>query len=55
VHAIGKGLQVFGLMLLPAALIFGLSSNDPNALGKELAALAVGAAAFFLGTRLLRR
>ena len=54
-HAIGKGLQIFGLMLLPAALLYGLTSNDPGALGKELVALGIGAVAFVLGTRLLKR
>jgi hypothetical protein len=55
VQAIGKGLQIFGLLLLPAALLYGLASGDPGALGKELVTLGIGAAAFLLGTRLLKR
>lgn len=54
-YAVGRGLQLFGLILLPAALLYGLESNDPGALGKELTALAVGGAAFLLGTRILKR
>lgn len=50
--ALGRALQLFGLILLPAALIYGLESDDPRALGKELTMLAVGAVAFILGTKL---
>lgn len=53
--ALGRALQWFGLILLPAALLYGLSSGDGRALGVELSALALGAVSFFLGTRLLGR
>ncbi|MCC7138304.1 MAG: hypothetical protein IT460_07755 [Planctomycetes bacterium] len=49
---VGRALQLFGLILLPAALVYGVSSGDPQATGKELAMLGVGAAAFLLGTKL---
>jgi hypothetical protein len=52
VDLLGRALQLFGLILLPAALLYGTSSGDPNAVGKELAMLAVGALAFFVGTKM---
>ncbi|HVG93917.1 MAG TPA: hypothetical protein VND21_05685 [Planctomycetota bacterium] len=52
---LGRALQLFGLILLPAALVYGTTSDRPDALGVELTGLAVGALAFFLGTRLLAR
>jgi hypothetical protein len=55
VRTLGRGLQLFGLLVLPAALLYGLTSGDPNALGKELMVLAIGGIAFVLGTRLLKR
>lgn len=53
-YSLGRALQLFGLILLPAALLYGLSSDDRGAVGRELAVLAIGAAAFLLGTRLTR-
>lgn len=49
---LGRLLQLFGLILLPAALIYGLESKDPHAAGKELGLLAIGALAFFIGTKM---
>ena len=54
-HAFGRFLQVFGLILLPAGLLYGMESGAPSALGIELTAVAVGALCFVLGQRLLRR
>ena len=53
-HSIGKALQLFGLILLPAALLYGLTSDDKKAIGIELACLALGGVAFLVGTRLVR-
>lgn len=50
---LGRALQLFGLILLPAALLYGLDDGTSHALGIELSALALGGAAFFLGTKLL--
>lgn len=52
---LGRALQLFGLLLLPAALLYGTSSGAPDALPKELSGLAIGAASFLLGTKLLSR
>ena len=52
---VGRLLQVFGLILLPAALLYGLTSEQEGAIGRELAMLAVGGLAFVIGTRLARR
>lgn len=51
---VGRALQLFGLIVLPAALLYGLTSKDPGALYRELGMLAIGGAAFLLGTRLVR-
>ena len=53
-HSVGKALQLFGLILLPAALLYGLTSDDKKAIGIELACVALGGVAFLLGTRLVR-
>jgi hypothetical protein len=53
-HPIGRALQLFGLILLPAALLYGMTSDDKRAVGIELACLALGGAAFLVGTRMLR-
>jgi len=53
VVTLGRALQLFGLILLPAALLYGLDDGTSHALGIELSALALGGAAFFLGTKLL--
>jgi hypothetical protein len=55
VATLGRALQLFGLILLPGALLYGTTSAQPNAVGIELTALAVGAGAFLLGTRMLGR
>jgi hypothetical protein len=52
VYVVGRGLQLFGLLLLPAALIYGMTSDQPGAVGRELVMLAVGAVAFMLGTKI---
>ena len=54
-HSIGRALQLFGLILLPAALLYGMTSDDKKAVGIELTCLALGGLAFFVGTRLVRR
>lgn len=51
---VGRALQLFGLIVLPLALLYGLTSDDRGAVGRELGLLAIGAAAFLLGTRLVR-
>ncbi len=51
-HALGRFLQLFGLILLPAALLYGLTSDNPRAVGIEISALALGGLAFVIGTRL---
>ena len=53
-YALGRGLQLFGLILLPAALLYGTTSGKPDALGVEISGLAVGGAAFLLGTWILK-
>jgi hypothetical protein len=50
----GRALQAFGLILLPAALLYGLTSKEPNAIQVEVACIALGALAFLIGTRLQR-
>jgi hypothetical protein len=55
VHAFGRFLQVFGLILLPVGLLYGTSSGASNALAIELTALAVGALCFVLGQRMAGR
>jgi hypothetical protein len=52
---LGRALQLFGLILLPAALLYGIENEGGRAVGIELTALAVGAVAFVLGTKLLQR
>ena len=54
-YALGRTLQLFGLILLPAALLYGLSSDNPRAVGIEISALALGGLCFVLGTRLQAR
>src|SRR5262249_62144265 len=39
---VGRALQLFGLILLPAALLYGMTSSDKSAVGIELACLALG-------------
>jgi hypothetical protein len=51
---LGRLLQAFGLILLPAALIYGLTSNDPRAIQIEVACIALGGLVFLVGTRLQR-
>lgn len=51
-YALGRTLQLFGLILLPAALLYGMSSDNPRAVGIEITALALGGLAFVIGTRL---
>ena len=55
---LGRSLQLFGLIIVPMALCYywfnrGAASEMKLMFG-ELAILAVGAASFLLGTRLLR-
>jgi hypothetical protein len=54
VSHLGRALQAFGLILLPAALLYGLTSDDPRALQIEVACIALGGLAFVIGTRLLK-
>ncbi len=54
VFALGRTLQLFGLILLPAALMYGFESSNPRALSVEIGALAVGGLVFMLGTKLVR-
>jgi hypothetical protein len=49
---LGRGLQALGLVLLPVGLWHGLSRG--GGMAAELAFLAAGAAAFLLGSALLR-
>ena len=51
-YLLGRALQLFGLILLPAALLYGLQSNDPRALGIEITSIALGGLCFVVGTRL---
>ena len=54
-YLFGRTLQFFGLILLPAALMYGLSSDNPRAVGIEISALALGGLAFVIGPRLQGR
>ena len=54
-HVLGRFLQVVGLILLPVGLLYGVESGKANALTVELTTLAVGALAFFLGTKIAGR
>lgn len=54
-YALGRGLQLFGLILLPAALLYGTTSDNPRALGIEITALSLGGLAFLIGTKLQGR
>jgi hypothetical protein len=56
--SLGRLLMLFGLILLPVGLIYGMStmsSNSKAAMFTELACLAVGALIFFLGFNLEKR
>ena len=53
-YALGRALQLFGLILLPAALLYGTTSGQANAVSVEITALAVGGIAFVLGTKILK-
>ena len=53
-YALGRALQLFGLILLPAALLYGTTSGDPRAVSVEIAGLAAGGIAFLIGTRVLK-
>jgi hypothetical protein len=55
VRALGRFLQVLGLIVLPVGLLYGTSSGRPDAIRIELVALGFGALAFLAGTALLRR
>jgi hypothetical protein len=52
---VGRALQLFGLILLPAALLYGLTTKDEGATGRELVAVGIGALAFLLGTAILKK
>ncbi len=52
---LGRALQLFGLILLPAALIYGTTSEDPRRTGIEIGAIALGGLAFVVGTAMQRR
>ena len=54
-YVFGRFLQLFGLILLPAALMYGMSSDNPRAVGIEISALALGGACFVIGARLQGR
>ena len=54
-RALGRFLQVLGLIVLPAGLLYGATSGRPDAVRIELMALGFGALAFLAGTALLRR
>jgi hypothetical protein len=56
---LGRSLMLFGLVLLPVGLVYGMSTPD-GAVGKsamyvELTCLAVGALVFILGAKLDRK
>jgi hypothetical protein len=52
-QALGRGLQILGLVLLPVGFLYGIEGG-PNALTVELGFLAAGAVAFLVGWRLAR-
>ena len=52
--ALGRALQILGLVLLPLGLLYG-AEGGPNAMSLELGFLAVGAGIFLLGHRLQRK
>lgn len=52
---VGRAFQIFGLVLLPAALLYGLTSEDRSAIQTEIACIAVGGLSFVIGTFLIRR
>ena len=54
VQHVGRAFQIFGVILLPSALLYGLTSDDPKAVHVEILCIAVGGLAFLAGTRLLR-
>ena len=51
---LGRGLQLFALVLLLVGLFFGLE-RGPNSMSLELGCLGVGACLFLLGLRLQKR
>ena len=58
-HVIGRVLQLFGLIIVPMALIHyfsnqGLASEAKLMFG-ELSILAIGAASFWIGNALLKK
>jgi hypothetical protein len=55
VRTLGRVLQVLGLLLLPAGLLYGTASGREDALRVEIGALALGALSFLAGTALARR
>ncbi len=52
---VGRAFQIFGLILLPAALLYGMTSEDKGAIQIEIACIAVGGVAFLVGTWMIRR
>jgi hypothetical protein len=56
--SLGRLLMLFGLILLPVGLIYGMSTSTINPKGgmfTELTCLAVGALIFFIGVNLEKR
>ncbi len=55
-YLLGRTLQLFGLILLPAALLYGMSvGQSPGGRDRDLGALALGGLCFLIGTRLQGR
>jgi hypothetical protein len=55
VATLGKFLPALGLVLLPYALWYGLTTEGEGVIAKELLLVAGGAAAFLLGRKLEAR
>lgn len=51
---LGRGLQLFALVLLLVGLLFGLE-RGPSAMSLELGCLAVGVCLFLIGLKLQKR
>lgn len=58
-QTLGKALQMFGLIIVPMALIFYFSNQgrltEARLMFGELSILAIGAASFFIGNVLLKK
>jgi hypothetical protein len=58
-HTVGRALQMFGLVIVPMALIYYFSNqgraSEASLMFGELSILAIGAASFWIGNVLLNK